>query len=331
MRTMSSGFKKKKLLFVSPTRPALSGHGTSMRAACILSALSQEYEISLLIFDLYRQRRFHYGDSEARQWCSVINVVDLTNPPSPLPFESERFDVIFVLRLACMSFAAPYLRAPQHDQSVRILDMDDYESRTHVQFARLALFRGETQRAQRELQIAGYCSKLEDVAIETFDRISLSNDADRNSLADAYGRDSFIWLPNVIASAAPGTNRRADEAMFTLLFVGTMDYFPNVRRHPLLATKPRFFQSSRKKIAPASCRVLIVGCRPLDSVRALSQGEDVIVVGEAESVAEYYEAAHLAIVPLRAGGGTRIKSWKPLSARCQSCPRRRAAKAWISR
>lgn len=305
MLAMGTDGKKKKLLFVSPTRPALSGHGTSMRAAYILSALSQEYEISLLIFDLYRQRRFHCEASGARQWCSDVSLVDPAKLPSPLPYESERFDVIFVLRLACMTLAGPYLTAPQHEQSVCILDMDDYESRTHAQFARLALLRGETERGQRELQIAGSCSKLENVAVETFDYISLSNDADRTALARYYGSDRFIWLPNAVSSAQPSRNNVDDKAMFTLLFVGTMDYFPNVDGIHYFCTQ--IFPILRRKVAPARCRVLIVGCRPLDSVRALSAGEEILVVGEVENVAEYYEVADLAIVPLRAGGGTRIK------------------------
>jgi glycosyltransferase involved in cell wall biosynthesis len=303
MFAMSALFEKKRLLFVSPTRPAMSGHGTSMRAACILSALSQEYEISLLIVDLYRQRQFHCAVDGAKQWCSDVKVVDPANLLSPLPYESERFDVVFVLRLACMIFAKPYLLAC-HQRSVHILDMDDYESRTHVQFARLAFLRGDAERARRELQVAGHCSKLEDAAVDAFDYISLSNDSDRSALAHFYCCDRFVWLPNMIAAAASG-RKTIDETMFTLLFVGTMDYFPNADgiHHFCAQVLPLL----RKKIAPMKCRVLVVGCRPPESVRELGGDEQIVVTGEVESVADFYGMAHLAIVPLRAGGGTRIK------------------------
>lgn len=301
---MGSSNKKGTLLFVTPTRPALSGHGTSMRAAGILTALSVEYDISLLIVDLYRKRQFNCDIGGATQWCSDVYVLDPASTPSSLPCTLKQFDVIFVLRIACIRFAEPYLELAQPG-CVRILDMDDYESRTHIQFARLAVLRGEHEQAMREVQIASYCSKLEDSAVGMFDFVALSNDEDRASLNHHYSNGKFIWIPNLIRPSIEHPSKNKNKRIFTLLFVGTMDYFPNVDGVQYFCAQ--ILPLIRKKIAPAECQVLIVGCRPLESVKELTRCKQVTVTGEVENLAGYYEMADLAVVPLRAGGGTRIK------------------------
>ena len=62
-------------------------------------------------------------------------------------------------------------------------------------------------------------------------------------------------------------------------------------------------------IAPTTCpaRALIVGNHPPDSVLALGTRRGITVTGAVDSVTPYYRQATVAVVPLRAGGGTRIK------------------------
>jgi glycosyltransferase involved in cell wall biosynthesis len=56
-----------------------------------------------------------------------------------------------------------------------------------------------------------------------------------------------------------------------------------------------------------SVQVLIVGNRPRDTVLALGSRRRITVTGAVDSVTPYYRQATVAVVPLRAGGGTRIK------------------------
>jgi glycosyltransferase involved in cell wall biosynthesis len=53
-------------------------------------------------------------------------------------------------------------------------------------------------------------------------------------------------------------------------------------------------------------RFLVVGRNPPPEVQAL-QSEHVIVTGTVPDVTPYYQQSHVAVVPLRAGGGTRLK------------------------
>jgi glycosyltransferase involved in cell wall biosynthesis len=52
---------------------------------------------------------------------------------------------------------------------------------------------------------------------------------------------------------------------------------------------------------------LIVGNRPPDGVLALGTRRSITVTGAVDNVTPYYQQATVAVVPLRAGGGTRIK------------------------
>jgi glycosyltransferase involved in cell wall biosynthesis len=87
-----------------------------------------------------------------------------------------------------------------------------------------------------------------------------------------------------------------------LVFVGSMMYRPCVDAAVWLV----------REILPLVRRthpdvaVWIVGRGPVPEVTALA-GNGVFVTGEVEDVAPYYRRATLAVAPLRAGGGTRLK------------------------
>ncbi|OYW77333.1 MAG: hypothetical protein B7Z37_04620 [Verrucomicrobia bacterium 12-59-8] len=89
----------------------------------------------------------------------------------------------------------------------------------------------------------------------------------------------------------------------TVLFCGAMDYTPNVDalrwffaeiHHRLLQRVP-------------SLQVLIVGKSPIAEVLAYAQLPGVTVTGGVPDVRPYYRRAWLQMVPLRIGGGTRLK------------------------
>lgn len=89
----------------------------------------------------------------------------------------------------------------------------------------------------------------------------------------------------------------------TVLFCGAMDYTPNV-------DALRWFFSDihaalRQRIP--DLQVLIVGKSPIPEVQAYAQLPGVTVTGSVPDVRPYYRRAWLQMVPLRIGGGTRLK------------------------
>ena len=110
--------------------------------------------------------------------------------------------------------------------------------------------------------------------------------------------------------ANPGVPRNVANTRPNIIFVGSMDYHANIdaaiwfanelwpaikARHPDLA-----FQ--------------IVGRAPPPSVRALTRYPGIIVTGGVPDVRPFYRDAVAAVVPLRVGGGTRLKILESMAA-----------------
>lgn len=118
-------------------------------------------------------------------------------------------------------------------------------------------------------------------------------------------------LPNGVLLPNAVTPRRAGPR-FTFLYVGTLGYFPNqdAVEHFCGAILPII-----RRQAPTSLRVLVVGTGVPPAVQRLSHIPEVQVVGAVPDVAPWYEEADAAIIPLRAGGGTRIKALEAFAHR----------------
>jgi polysaccharide biosynthesis protein PslH len=95
-----------------------------------------------------------------------------------------------------------------------------------------------------------------------------------------------------------------------LVFVGSMDYRPNIDAVTYFAREVWPLVVRRN---PA-LRFVIVGSDPAPSVRALAGQPGIEVTGTVEDVSEYYCEALAAVVPLRMGGGTRLKILEAMAA-----------------
>src|SRR5690606_17123238 len=88
-----------------------------------------------------------------------------------------------------------------------------------------------------------------------------------------------------------------------ILFCGAMDYNPNID------ALRWFFAEMHPAILQRvpNLKTLIVGKDPAPEVKAYSARPGVTVTGGVPDVRPYYKKAWLQIVPLRIGGGTRLK------------------------
>jgi glycosyltransferase involved in cell wall biosynthesis len=117
--------------------------------------------------------------------------------------------------------------------------------------------------------------------------------ASRSSLV-ANGVDLDYFQPRPEAAVEPNT----------LLFVGALDWFPN-------QDGVVYFAETILPLLRAQqpdCRLRVVGRRPSPALARRLQGlAGVELVGEVADVRPYMAAAALLVVPLRVGGGSRIK------------------------
>ena len=134
-----------------------------------------------------------------------------------------------------------------------------------------------------------------------FDKFIMVSEGDRDTFKQ-YGADLDIAVvPNGVDTK--GYLRLTDQpATPTLLFVGKMNYPPNV--DGALFFCQEVFPQIKQSIPDAN--LMIVGREPTSSVQALAS-DAVTVTGYVESVIPYYQESLVTVVPLRAGGGTRLK------------------------
>lgn len=96
-----------------------------------------------------------------------------------------------------------------------------------------------------------------------------------------------------------------------LLYVGLMDYMPNVDAVTFFAHNlwPRIRESF------PDLQFTIVGANPTEAVRSLGSLPGITVTGTVPEVSPYYKGALAVVVPLRSGGGTRLKILEAMAAR----------------
>jgi glycosyltransferase involved in cell wall biosynthesis len=97
---------------------------------------------------------------------------------------------------------------------------------------------------------------------------------------------------------------------YKLIFVGSMDYYPNAQA--AISFARRIWPRIRERLPEGS--LILVGANPSPSVQALAELPGVQVTGTVLDVRPYYRDALAAIVPLRTGGGTRLKILEAMAA-----------------
>ena len=134
------------------------------------------------------------------------------------------------------------------------------------------------------------------------------SDADRRLLAAAAPSARVSAVPtgvDVDYFAPDG----AAEVPDRLVFTGSMDWYPNEDgiQHFIEAVLPRI----RREVPRAA--LTVVGRNPSARLRALAAAADVEVTGLVDDVRPHMVAAAVYVVPLRVGGGTRLKIFEALS------------------
>ncbi|PZV37537.1 glycosyltransferase family 4 protein [Mesorhizobium kowhaii] len=186
-----------------------------------------------------------------------------------------------------------------------ILDMHNVESDLAGQLHRADRARSAAARLATALAIR----RLERKALALVDRVWVCSNEDRERLMTLFPLKVPVdVVPNGIPHAGdiPETlpaEAAADKTFPVILFVGHLDYPPNVDAVERLAGTilPRIRQT-----LPAAT-LAIAGRRPKPAVWALARLPGVELVEDPETMAPLLSRAHLTIIPLAAGGGTRIK------------------------
>lgn len=329
-----------RLLFLSPVMPASGGNGLAMRAGLFLDALAADFRVDLLVVPVAdpdcggalpkfvvqrtaKARVLGLGQTIDPQFALIDGLDDtdiragaLIAYPRPFLcrhstgravaratalFGVERYAALQVLRLYMAPFAAPFLDS--ESPPVAVLDLDEVESHSHRRLADLCRLNDDSDSAARMAAEAEKFAAFEAEWLGRFDRVICSTETERDRLGDAVAPSAVSVVPNALAGR-PAVADSGGGAGNHFLFIGSMGYAPN-------ADAARYFCADVWPAVSAglggSARFTIVGSHPPAPVRDLAAQPGVAVTGAVADVGPWYDEADIAVVPLRAAGGTRIK------------------------
>ena len=189
---------------------------------------------------------------------------------------------------------------PRSWRAIAEMDCDDWESRTRLALARIALRRGQWWFACVRLIDALRYAWLERRVLSSYAQIYLSASDDVPALARCYGLQTVAVMPNRIAGLRRARPLQPNSR--TILFVGSLDYAPN--EDAIL-----WFGSAVLPIL----RRLVPDVRVIAAGRgnaALSVRLDAMRIGmvhDPDDLRPLYEECALVVAPVREGGGTKLK------------------------
>jgi glycosyltransferase involved in cell wall biosynthesis len=309
-----------RILIVSPFPPHPERGGGRIRLWHMVQHLSQRHSLTLACF----QRAAEEGPpalDALSQICRAISLVeldpdpDLTDPCLPrevqrykstdmdaelLRLRRERFDLVILEHIFMAQFRRLFPDTPIaiHEHNI--------ESDVMARLARLTELGGvglrepETLAAQTYADAGVEARRLrvyEDALWPTFAlRITVS-DADRDELMRRCPVGPTIAVPNGADVDSLPMGPLTGEAR--LLFMGTLDYYPNV-------DALHFFL---EQVLPrlGDVEFIIAGRNPSRAICALADRRGVEVIAFPESMSRLAARSRVAILPLRCGGGTRLR------------------------
>jgi polysaccharide biosynthesis protein PslH len=156
--------------------------------------------------------------------------------------------------------------------------------------------------------------RYERAALASFDLVLAVSEADARTLAAAYGsqRAPIRVVPTGVDTeyfAPQGEQSPARATAPRLVFTGSMDWLPN--EDAMLYFCRDILPRIRREEPGAT--LAIVGRDPTPAVRRLAQLPGVHVTGRVADVRVHVADADVYVVPLRIGGGTRLKIFEAMS------------------
>jgi len=327
----SQRHQRPKVVLIVPMTPSQYGNGLAMRAGVTLDGLAMSCDVTLVLAPLYsdgattewvvehaervlvlpstvadpflrglcrvalgeeRQRaRVNYPRPLATAWSTSAAAAAI------IDFTGGEADLVYVLRSYLAPLAEPWLHLDRRPRV--IVDIDEYDPPALRQEAELRRLEGDAVGAE---VAAADADKLELAArswIRTADLVVAASDTEIACLRELPGNVPMKVLPNpmpmrrVLGWASP----------VDMLLVANFGYAPNRDAARWLCNDvlPRLRTRMGREV-----RVALAGSYIASDVAEL-EGNGVTIVRDPVSVTPLYEATSIAVAPLRAGGGTRLK------------------------
>jgi glycosyltransferase involved in cell wall biosynthesis len=319
-----------RALMIAPAMPADGGNGLVMRLGMFLEALTRVAQTDLIVLPVVdsaaappvlpnrlgvatttiavagrRDTQFellarlgndgervaafrNYGRSSLAAYLSYAVLADLGAAVA-----GKRYDLIHVSR-GYMAEAALAVAGG----SRLTLDLDEDDGRARRSLAKVARGWGAGNPGAWMSAEAAAADRLLATTWRRFHAVFVSSPIEQRELRARLPQMAPRLLPNAVATAR--RLRRCDDGA-TLLFVGNLGHPPNVDGIGW------FVERIWPRVRARRCRLLIAGRNMAPDLRTLAAKPGITLLPDVANLAPLYARATLAIAPLRAGGGTRIK------------------------
>ncbi len=313
-----------EVLFLTATLPYPPTSGATLRTYNLLRRLALRHRIHLVAYGDLRSE----GDRAAVlcQLCASIVLVPRRHTRTPLRFylqlllnllsprpvivsrfqtptmartiqralESQRFDLV------CCDFTTLTANLPAMNGVPRHLTAHNVESVIWRRY--LGYERNPLKALYIYLQYAKVL-RFERKALSRFQHVSCVSEDDRERLKVLCPYPEYSLVPNGVDldffRPVPEL-----EIPFRMVFTGSLDWRPN--QEALRFFLARIYPFIKQAEPKAS--LLVVGREPPASLRSLAHSHpDVILRGTVADIRPYLATATIYVVPLRIGGGTRLK------------------------
>lgn len=329
-----------KLLFISPVMPDIGGNGLAMRAGNLVESLGSHSDLHLLVLAVggvegrqlcpelapfvtawtelpYREMIDpEYGMLGLLQpGLDQFAAVERFGRPVAAAYKPEAaadaafqafpdtsFAAVFVLRLYMSAVASRFCDLTPRPHM--LLDADDDDVTASCRFANVRRAAGDHLGASIELATARHYAAWEQAWLPKFDLVFTASPADSARMSKRMPDMFFDTIPNVVRTTPNVAPSSGAQGQIPFLMIGNLGYLPNVEGAYYFCAEvlPRL-----RALAPDLARVTIAGSSPAPTVVALNGLAGVTVLASPAEVFPLYHEARVAVAPIRAGGGTRIK------------------------
>ena len=322
-----------KILLVSPFLPSPPRFGGQRRIAGLAKELARRHDVSVLSFNATDEWE-HDSLDETRTYCRVVRTLPNYEPVGAGAKRKNQLRSMLSRR----SYEHSLVATRQDFQRAfdEMLAAEDYDV-VQIEFVQMAPFHlshhagngplfvldehnieydilKRTAKASTGTSRTVYnalnwrkLAREERAAWRRFDGVALTSARDERLLRDDFPACRTAVIPNGVDVSEFAPSSDAIDAD-SLVFFGAINYFPNADGVMYFADE--VFPTVRRRRPDASFRVIGPGASPEVLER---QRNGVEIVGMVDDVNPYIDRAAVVVVPLRIGGGTRLKIVEALS------------------
>jgi len=325
--------KKYKILLIARTCPFPPNDGEKIRIYNLLKNLSHHH-ITLVCRAMNEKEQ--NSISELEKYCSKVICVHIPSPSNfiekikwILPFvfsryplslstvffkkiseklqelcESQDFDIIQVEH-SSLSIYLDHLRFMNKPKKIVTMHNIDY-----VRNARIINNLPWSINKIYNMINQWRFEKWELSSLQRFDRVIVMSEVDKEILTqDLLSLNVEIVCNGVDTEEIQFSPQR--KQLNGLIFVASMDSDAN--HDAALFFIKEIFPLIKQYNSTAT--IHIVGRRPRQELLVLNNSSDIVITGMVDNVLDYYNNAAISVIPLRSGGGTRLKILEAMAAR----------------